>query len=117
MDNCFPKNFVWGAATAAYQIEGAWNKDGKGESIWDRFAHTKGNIFNNDTGDVACDHYNLFKDDVRLMKELGITYRFSSWSRIPEGRGKINEKGLDFYKRLIEELNKNGIEPMATLTF
>ena len=86
----FPKNFVWGAATASYQIEGAWDEDGKGESIWDRFSHTPGKVDNDDTGDEACDHYHRWRDDVALMKELAFNaYRFSiAWPRIlPEGRG------------------------------
>ncbi|MGP3778099.1 GH1 family beta-glucosidase [Halanaerobium saccharolyticum] len=114
----FPKNFEWGAATASYQIEGAYDEDGKGESIWDRFTHQKGNIVNNDTGDVACDHYHRYQEDVELMKEIGLdTYRFSiSWPRIlPAGKGKINQKGIDFYKRLVDELLKAGIKPAATL--
>ncbi|PUU86290.1 MAG: beta-galactosidase, partial [Halanaerobium sp.] len=114
----FPEDFEWGAATASYQIEGAYNEDGKGESIWDRFTHKKGNIVNNDTGDVACDHYHRYKEDVELMKELGLdTYRFSiAWPRIlPAGKGKINQKGIDFYKNLVEQLLKAGIEPSATL--
>ena len=88
----FKKDFAWGTATAAYQIEGAWNEDGRGESVWDVFTHQQGKIMNNDTGDVACDHYHKFKDDVALMKEFGIkAYRFSiSWSRIfPKGTGEI----------------------------
>ncbi len=115
----FPQDFVWGAATAAYQIEGAWNIDGKGESIWDRFCHEPGNIDNAQTGDVACDHYRRYKDDIALMKELGLKgYRFSlSWPRVlPDGTTKtINDKGLDFYQRLVEELLEQGIEPYATL--
>jgi beta-glucosidase len=114
----FPDGFLWGTATAAYQIEGAWQEDGKGESIWDRFAHTPGKIKNNDTGDVALDHYHRFKEDVQLMKALGAkTYRFSiSWPRIfPQGTGTPNPKGLDFYSRLVDELLANGIEPFATL--
>ena len=114
----FPEDFEWGAATASYQIEGAYDEDGKGESIWDRFTHQKGNIVNNDTGDVACDHYHRYQEDVELMRELGLdTYRFSiSWPRIlPAGRGKINQKGIDFYKRLVNELLKAGIKPNATL--
>ncbi|TDO84627.1 broad-specificity cellobiase [Halanaerobium saccharolyticum] len=114
----FPKDFEWGAATASYQIEGAYNEDGKGESIWDRFTHQKGNIVNNNTGDVACDHYHRYKEDVKLMQEIGLdTYRFSiSWPRIlPDGKGEINQKGIDFYKRLVDELLKAGIEPAATL--
>ncbi len=114
----FNKDFVWGTATASYQIEGAWNEDGRGESVWDVFSHQAGNIYENHTGDVACDHYHRFREDVRLMKELGIkAYRFSlSWSRIfPEGIGEINEKGVKFYNDLIDELIKNGIEPYITL--
>ena len=114
----FPEGFLWGTATASYQIEGAWNEDGKGESIWDRFAHTPGKIDNGDTGDVAADHYRLYKDDVRLMKALGANaYRFSiSWPRIfPDGAGAANPKGLDFYNRLVDELIANGIAPFATL--
>jgi beta-glucosidase len=114
----FPKGFVWGTATAAYQIEGAWNEDGKGESIWDRFAHTPGKIANGDTGDVAVDHYHRYEADVALMKALGAqAYRFSiSWPRIfPDGVGAPNPKGLDFYNRLIDALVANGIAPYATL--
>ena len=114
----FPKGFLWGTATSAYQIEGAWKEDGKGESIWDRFAHTPGKINNNDTGDVALDHYHRYREDVQLTKALGAkAYRFSiSWPRIfPEGVGAPNLKGLDFYSRLVDELLKSGIEPFATL--
>jgi beta-glucosidase len=114
----FPDGFLWGTATASYQIEGAWKEDGKGESIWDRFAHTPGKINNNDTGDVALDHYHRYKEDVQLIKALGAkTYRFSmSWPRIfPEGIGAPNLKGLDFYSRLVDELLANGVEPFATL--
>ncbi|HET8722040.1 MAG TPA: GH1 family beta-glucosidase [Nitrospira sp.] len=114
----FPKGFYWGTATSAYQIEGGWNEDGKGPSIWDTFAHTPGKIKNGDTGDVANDHYHRYKEDVKLMKDLGATaYRFSvSWPRIfPEGVGKPNAKGIDFYKRLTDELRAAGIEPFATL--
>mgnify|MGYP001254015728 FL=1 len=106
----FPPDFLWGVATASYQIEGAYNEDGKGESIWDRFAHTPGTIADGSTGDVACDHYHRCKEDIELMKELNInSYRFSvSWPRIfPCGRDNVNKKGLDFYKSLIEELLKN----------
>jgi beta-glucosidase len=114
----FPPGFLWGAATAAYQIEGAWNEDGKGESIWDRFTHRPYRIFNGDTGDVACDHYHRMPEDVGLMKELGLkTYRFSiSWPRVlPEGRGRVNQKGIDFYERLVDKLLAAGIVPNATL--
>lgn len=114
----FPSDFVWGAATASYQIEGAWNTDGKGESIWDRFSHTPGKVVNNDNGDVACDHYHLYPNDIKLMQQLGISaYRFSfSWPRvIPNGAGPVNEKGLDFYDRLIDALLEANLEPYATL--
>src|SRR5262249_17452581 len=114
----FPNGFLWGTATASYQIEGAWQEDGKGESIWDRFAHTPGKIKNGDTGDVALDPSHRSKDDVQVMKALGARcYRFSvSWPRIfPQGTGAPNAKGLDFYSRLADELLANGIEPFATL--
>lgn len=114
----FPENFIWGAATASYQIEGAWDKQGKGESTWDRFTHTPGNIMNNDTGDTADDHYRLWKKDIALMKRLGLgAYRFSiSWPRIiPAGRGKVNQKGIDFYSKLVDGLLEAGITPFATL--
>ena len=114
----FPRGFHWGLGTSAYQIEGAWNADGKGKSIWDTYTHTPGKIRNGDTGDVANDHYRLYEEDVRLMKDLGATaYRFSvSWPRIfPEGTGQANAKGLDFYSRLVDELKAAGIEPFATL--
>ena len=114
----FPHNFLWGAATAAYQVEGAWNEDGRGESIWDRFSHTSGNVSNGDTGDIACDHYHRLEDDIALMRRLGLrAYRFStSWSRVlPTGRGRINPKGLDFYDRLVDRLCAANIEPLLTL--
>jgi beta-glucosidase len=114
----FPQGFYWGTATSAYQIEGAWNEDGKGPSIWDTYAHTPGKMKNNDTGDVANDHYHRYKDDVALMRDIGANaYRFSiSWPRIfPEGIGQPNAKGLDFYSRLVDELKAAGIEPFATL--
>ncbi|MDQ2087033.1 GH1 family beta-glucosidase [Herbivorax sp. ANBcel31] len=114
----FPKNFIWGSATSSYQIEGAFNQDGKGKSIWDSFCHTPGMIQNGDTGDIACDHYHRYKEDISLMKKIGLeSYRFSiSWPRIfPEGKGQVNEKGLDFYKRLTYELLENGIKPAVTL--
>lgn len=114
----FPKEFVWGAATASYQIEGAWNEDGKGLSIWDEFSHTPGKVRNGDTGDVACDHYHRYKEDVALMKQLGLKgYRFSiSWPRVlPNGTGQVNEAGIQFYSNLVDELLANGIEPYATL--
>ncbi len=114
----FPPGFVWGAATAAYQIEGAVRADGRGESIWDRFAHTPGRIRAGDTGDIACDHYHRYAQDVALIAEMGLSaYRFSiSWSRvIPDGTGAVNEAGLDFYERLADELLARGIAPHATL--
>ncbi len=114
----FPDKFMWGAATASYQIEGAWNEDGKGLSIWDEFSHTPGKVRNNDTGDVACDHYHRFKEDVQLMKQLGLkAYRFSvAWPRLlPNGTGKVNEAGIQFYSDLVDELLANGIEPFVTL--
>ncbi|MFP4363385.1 MAG: GH1 family beta-glucosidase [Spirochaetia bacterium] len=114
----YPEDFTFGAAAAAYQIEGAWNVDGKGPSIWDEFSHNSGNIQDKTNGDLACDHYHHYKDDVKIMKELGLeSYRGSiSWPRIyPEGRGKINKKGLDFYSRLTDELLEAGITPYFTL--
>jgi beta-glucosidase len=114
----FPENFLWGAATASYQIEGAWKDDGKGESIWDRFSHTPGQIENDDTGDVACDHYHRYAEDIALMQQLGLqAYRFSvSWPRVlPQGRGSINRAGLDFYDRLVDGLLAANIEPFLTL--
>jgi beta-glucosidase len=114
----FPPDFLWGAATASYQIEGAWDEDGKGESIWDRFSHTPGKIANGDTGDVACDHYHRWPEDVALMKEIGLqAYRFSiAWPRLlPEGRGRVNQAGLDFYDQLVDGLLETGIEPFITL--
>jgi beta-glucosidase len=117
-DEPFPRGFAWGAATAAYQIEGAVRADGRGESIWDRFAHTPGHVLGGDTGDVACDHYARAREDVALMADLGLgAYRFSvSWPRVmPSGRGRVNEAGLDFYDRLVDELLARGIAPHATL--
>ncbi len=114
----FPNGFLWGAATAAYQVEGASRADGKGESIWDRFAHTPGRVLNGDNGDVACDSYHRYGEDIALLRELGIrSYRFSiAWTRIqPDGRGAANEKGLDYYKRLVDALLAAGIRPLATL--
>lgn len=114
----FDQNFVWGCASSAYQIEGAWNVDGKGESIWDRFCHESDQILNGDSGDAACDFYHRYQEDIALMKQMGIqAYRFSlSWSRIlPDGVGRINEKGIAFYNAVIDELLRNGIEPYITL--
>ena len=96
----FKKDFVWGAATASYQIEGAYDEDGKGRNIWDEFTHTEGKITDKSTGDIACDHYHRYKEDVRLMSELGLkAYRFSiAWSRIlPDGTGEINQRGIDLF--------------------
>jgi beta-glucosidase len=114
----FPEDFIWGCASSAYQVEGAWNEAGKGPSIWDTFVHTTGRIANGDTGDVSVDHYHRYKEDVALMKRLGLdAYRFStSWSRIlPEGTGTVNQSGLDFYDRLVDELLRNKIEPFVCL--
>ncbi|MFO0839191.1 MAG: GH1 family beta-glucosidase [Phycisphaerae bacterium] len=114
----FSPNFLWGAATAAYQIEGAAAHDGKGPSIWDRFCATSGNVVNGDSGEVACDHYHRWRDDVALMRQMGLlAYRFSvSWPRVmPQGRGAINERGLDFYDRLVDGLRAANIEPFVTL--
>lgn len=114
----FNKDFVWGVATASYQIEGAYKEGGKGLNIWDVFSHQPGAVQGGHTGDVACDHYHRFKEDIALMKELGIkAYRFSlSWTRIfPDGTGEVNKEGVKFYSDLIDELIKNGIEPYITL--
>lgn len=114
----FPKGFVWGTATSSYQVEGAVNEDGRGPSIWDRFAHLPGTVSDRSTGDTACDHFHRYKEDVQLMKALGTkAYRFSiAWPRVfPDGTGKPNPKGLDFYDRLLDELSAAGIEPYATL--
>jgi len=113
----FPAGFIWGTATASYQVEGAVKEDGRGPSIWDTFSHTPGKVVNNATGDVANDHYHLYKSDVQLMKSLGVkAYRFSiAWPRVfPNGDGPPNPKGLDFYNRLVDELLANGIQPFAT---
>jgi beta-glucosidase len=114
----FPPGFVFGAATAAYQIEGAVHEDGRGPSIWDTFSHTPGRVERGDTGDVACDHYHRYRDDVALMGELGLSaYRFSvAWPRVlPEGAGRVEQRGLDFYRRLVDELLGAGIDPWLTL--
>lgn len=118
LDLGFPPDFVWGCASAAYQIEGAVAEDGRGPSIWDTFSHTPGKVANGDTGDVACDSYHRYGEDVQLLKNLGAkAYRMSiSWSRIfPDGRGQPNEKGVDYYKRVLDDLHENGIEPYVTL--
>jgi beta-glucosidase len=114
----FPTDWVWGASTSAYQIEGAVREGGRGPSIWDTFSHTPGKVTNGDTGDVACDHYHRYATDVALMRDLGLAgYRFSiAWPRIfPTGSGRPNPDGLDFYRRLIDELHAAGIEPYVTL--
>ncbi|HEX9942603.1 MAG TPA: GH1 family beta-glucosidase [Thermoanaerobaculia bacterium] len=118
MSTRFPSSFLWGAATAAYQVEGSPLADGAGASIWHRFSHTPGRVRDGDTGDVACDHYRRFREDVALMRELDLgAYRFSiAWGRVlPEGTGGVNERGLDFYRRLVDALREAGIAPVATL--
>ncbi|HTZ07185.1 MAG TPA: GH1 family beta-glucosidase [Gaiellaceae bacterium] len=114
----FPPDFVWGAATASYQIEGAVDEDGRGESVWDRFCATPGKVRNGDSGAIACDFYHRYSDDIGLMRQLGLgAFRFSiAWPRVlPNGRGAVNSAGLDFYDRLVDELLGHGIEPYATL--
>jgi len=114
----FPPDFTWGAAIASYQHEGATNEDGRGESVWDRFCATPGKVRNGDSGAIACDFYHRYRDDIALMRELGIdAFRFSiAWPRIlPNGRGAVNSKGLDFYDRVVDELLGSGIEPFVTL--
>ena len=114
----FPDSFIWGAATSAYQIEGSPLADGAGESIWHRFSHEPGRVKNDDNGDVAADHYRRYEEDVRLMHWMGLnSYRFSvAWGRVlPEGRGTVNQKGLDFYRRLVDALLAHDIQPMVTL--
>ncbi len=114
----FPKEFLWGAASAAYQVEGAYKEDGKSEGVWDHFSHEPGRIKRGDNGDVACDHYHRYREDVAIMKEIGLkSYRFSvSWPRVlPNGTGEVNEKGLKFYSDLVDELLAAGIEPLVTL--
>ncbi len=114
----FPKDFLWGVATCATQIEGGWNEDGRGASIWDHFASQPGKIANGDTPAVACDHYHRCQEDIGHLKQLGVkSYRFSfAWPRVlPEGVGRVNRKGLDFYERLVDGLLEAGIVPNATL--
>ena len=114
----FPKDFIWGTATSSYQIEGAVDEDGRGRSIWDVFSHTPGKIADGSNADRANDHYHRYRQDVGLIKDLGVkAYRFSiAWPRVfPQGAGAPNPKGLDFYNRLVDELLANGIEPYATL--
>jgi beta-glucosidase len=117
-ETAFPADFVWGASTASYQIEGAAREDGRGESVWDRFSATPGKVRGGDTGEIACDFYHRYRDDVQLMRELGLdAFRFSiAWPRVlPAGRGNINAAGLDFYDRLVDSLLEHEIEPFATL--
>ncbi len=114
----YPKGFLWGCATASYQVEGGARDDGRGPSVWDTFSHTPGKTHDGDTGDVADDSYHLYKEDVRLLKNLGVqTYRFSiSWSRVfPTGKAPVNQKGLDYYNRLVDELLANNITPYVTM--
>ncbi|HEY8241621.1 MAG TPA: GH1 family beta-glucosidase [Kiritimatiellia bacterium] len=114
----FPEDFVWGTATSSYQIEGGVNLEGRGESIWDRFSHTPGKIKDGSNGDIACDHFHKWKEDIAMMRQLGHKgYRLSiAWPRIlPTGRGTVNQAGLDFYSRIIDELLRNEIEPFVTL--
>lgn len=114
----FPKGFFWGAATASYQIEGAWNEDGKGESIWDRFTHTPGKVKDGSTGDTACDSYHRWREDIALARAMNLnSYRFSlSWPRIqPAGSGATNAKGIDYYSRIVDALLEAQIRPFVTL--
>lgn len=114
----FPSDFLWGAATSAYQIEGATDEDGRGTSIWDTFCATPGKVWNGDSGAIACDYYHRYKQDIGLMQKLGLdAYRFSiAWPRVvPEGRGRVNQAGLDFYDRFVDDLLAAGIQPFATL--
>lgn len=114
----FPPDFIWGAATASYQIEGGAFEDGRGESVWDRFSHTPGKVFQGDTGDVATDHYHRYEEDIKLMRQLGLkAYRFSvAWPRIlPDGTGPVNEAGLAFYDRLVDGLLEANMMPVVTL--
>ena len=114
----FPKDFLWGMATSAYQVEGAWNTDGKGESIWDRTAHTPGKIRDGANADVACDQYHRYNEDIAIMKQINMkSYRFStSWPRVlPTGTGQVNQKGLDYYSRLVDALLEAGIRPFCTI--
>lgn len=114
----FSKDFLWGAASAAHQVEGAYLEDGKGPGIWDTLTQQPGHVAHGENGNVACDHYHCWKEDVALMKEIGLkSYRFSvSWPRVlPQGTGEVNQAGLDFYKNLVDELIDASIEPMITL--
>jgi beta-glucosidase len=116
-EHIFPSDFVWGVATSSFQIEGATEEDGRVASIWDTFSHTEGKIRNNDTAHVAADHYHRFREDVAIMADLGVkAYRFSiAWPRVQSGPGRVNQRGLDFYRRLVDLLLEEGIEPVATL--
>src|ERR1700721_3791171 len=117
-ERAFPEGFLWGCATAAYQTEGGAREDGRGPSIWDVFSHLPGKTHDDDTGDVADDSSHRYKEDIQLLKHLGVqTYRMSiSWSRVfPTGRGLVNVPGLDYYKRVLDELHSNGITPYVTL--
>ncbi|MCA1688516.1 MAG: family 1 glycosylhydrolase, partial [Actinobacteria bacterium] len=114
----FPEGFLWGTATASYQVEGAVDEDERGPSIWDTFSHTPGKVYRGDTGDIACDQYHRLEEDLEIMSEIGIkAYRFSvAWPRIqPEGSRPANRKDLDYYRRLVEGLRARGIEPVLTL--
>lgn len=114
----FPENFEWGVATAAYQIEGGWQEDGKGEGIWDRFSHTPGRIWDGTTGDVACDFYHRYEEDIELAARMGIqVFRMSvAWARvIPHGTGEISEKGIEFYRKVLKCLKKHGIKAAVTI--
>jgi beta-glucosidase len=114
----FPPGFLWGASTSAYQIEGAVDEDGRGRSIWDTFSHTPGKAHGDDTGDIACDSYHRLEEDLALVGELGLgAYRFSiAWPRVqPTGSGRVNERGLDYYRSLIDGLLARGIAPLATV--
>src|SRR4030095_11462748 len=118
MGQPFPAGFVWGTATASYQIEGATREDGRGESIWDRFASIPGNILTGETGEPACDSYHRYPDDIAIMRELGVNgYRFSiAWPRIvPDGDGPVNPRGLDYYDRVVDALLAAGVTPYVTL--
>ncbi len=113
-----PEYFLWGVATSSYQIEGAAAEDGRGPSIWDTFSHTPGKVAGGDSGDVACDHYHRWEEDLDLVRDLGVgAYRFSvAWPRIlPEGTGKVNHKGLDFYNRLVDGMLERSLKPFCTL--
>src|SRR5947209_6042427 len=118
MATMFPADFVWGTATSAYQIEGAVRADGRGETIWDRFTHTPGRVRDGGTGDIACDSYHHYPEDIALMREIGTNaYRFSvAWSRIfPDGYGRLNHAGLDHYERVVDALLAATITPYITL--